>query len=264
MRMTLLRLYWAAALPLAAGTTEAVRYLTDEVPRWKVENACYSCHNNGDGARALFAAAASGVAVDQGAVRDTLQYLGQPSRWEEPKPLARVQFAAALLAARDAKLLADPAPLQAAATMLEKDQASDGRVKVDEEKVEGSPATYGPIVATWLTAKVFRAAGRTESAQRAERYLAAQASWRMAAILQSQAGNGSWKGEPYDTALAILRLRESQDRASVREAIDRGRAYLRKTQLGPGGWPATTRPSGGHSYAQHISTTAWCLMALLD
>jgi len=31
-----------------------------------------------------------------------------------------------------------------------------------------------------------------------------------------------------------------------------------------GGWPETTRPSGGVSYAEHISTTAWALYALLE
>ncbi|MEX0713581.1 MAG: hypothetical protein WD278_14585 [Pirellulales bacterium] len=34
-------------------------------------------------------------------------------------------------------------------------------------------------------------------------------------------------------------------------------------QLEDGSWPETTRPAGGQSYAQRISTTAWATIALL-
>jgi hypothetical protein len=46
-------------------------------------------------------------------------------------------------------------------------------------------------------------------------------------------------------------------------AVGRGMAYLLEAQLAAGGWPETTRPSGGQSYAQHIATTAWALNTLL-
>ena len=39
---------------------------------------------------------------------------------------------------------------------------------------------------------------------------------------------------------------------------------LRRMQNGDGGWPETTRPSGNLSYAEHISTTAWALYALVS
>lgn len=251
--MTFLRLYWLASALLGAGVPGAVRYLEDEVPRWRAENGCYSCHNNGDGARALFAAGRRGKAVE-----DTVAYLLQPSRWEEPKPLARVQYAAALLAARKAGLATDDAALRQAAALLAKDQSPDGHFQVDEEKVEGSPVTYGPAVATWLAAPVLREAGLNEQAARAEAYV--QRAWAAADLLARQAPNGSWNSEPYDTAVAILRLKQEGRGA---EAIIRGRRYLLSTQLSAGGWAATTRPPGGHSYAQHISTTAWALLALL-
>jgi hypothetical protein len=45
--------------------------------------------------------------------------------------------------------------------------------------------------------------------------------------------------------------------------IARGRAFLIATQRDDGGWPETTRPSGGTSYAQRISTTGWATLALL-
>jgi hypothetical protein len=63
--------------------------------------------------------------------------------------------------------------------------------------------------------------------------------------------------EAFDTALVLLAM------PADRELIDRGRAYLASTQLEDGSWPATTRPSGGDSYAQTLSTTAWALRALL-
>src|SRR5262245_15306064 len=48
------------AEPLRAQASNAearaVTFLTREVPRWKSENDCYSCHNNGDAARALLVA----------------------------------------------------------------------------------------------------------------------------------------------------------------------------------------------------------------
>ena len=41
----------------------ALAYLTREVPRWSRENHCYSCHNNGDAARASVRGRAAGIAV---------------------------------------------------------------------------------------------------------------------------------------------------------------------------------------------------------
>src|SRR5262249_25750881 len=39
--------------PRQAAEERAVAYLVREVPLWSQENHCFSCHNNGDGARAL-------------------------------------------------------------------------------------------------------------------------------------------------------------------------------------------------------------------
>ena len=76
----------------------AVAFLSREVPRWKRENDCYSCHNNGDAARALLLAAAR--ALGGSALDDRLDWLRQPARWDhnktqrgvDDKPLARVQL----------------------------------------------------------------------------------------------------------------------------------------------------------------------------
>lgn len=53
-----------SAAALSAEGREAVAYLEREVPKWKRENGCYSCHNNGDGLRGLLAARRAGFAVD--------------------------------------------------------------------------------------------------------------------------------------------------------------------------------------------------------
>src|SRR4051812_24969409 len=78
----------------------AIAYLAREVPRWSPENHCYSCHNNGDAARALYAAVRLGRAVPTGATLDTDRWLARPEGWDKnggdgpmsDKALARVQF----------------------------------------------------------------------------------------------------------------------------------------------------------------------------
>src|SRR5947209_5638785 len=82
----------------------AVAYLSREVPRWKAQNKCYSCHNNGDGARALYAAVRHGIKVMPKLLADNTAWLTRPRQWDEnggdkefsDKKLARLQFAAAL------------------------------------------------------------------------------------------------------------------------------------------------------------------------
>ena len=86
-----------------ATVSRAVAYLTIEVPRWRREHPCYSCHNNGDAARALISAAGAGYNVGD-AIDDTLAWLATPERWESNAqrggsselPLARIQFATTL------------------------------------------------------------------------------------------------------------------------------------------------------------------------
>jgi hypothetical protein len=81
----------------ATPEARAVSYLQSEVPRWRREHSCYSCHNNGDATRALLAAAAQGHDVGP-ALDDTLAWLASPEQWEQKGspggssdlPLARV------------------------------------------------------------------------------------------------------------------------------------------------------------------------------
>ena len=73
-------------------------------------------------------------------------------------------------------------------------------------------------------------------------------------------GGYSWESEAWDTALAILALKA----AGQNDLATAGRASLLRLQQPAGGWPETTRPPGGVSYAEHISTTAWALYALIE
>lgn len=153
------------AHPTAAAIARGVGYLVKEVPRWKAENHCYSCHNNGDATRALLVASARGYDIGT-AIDDTLAFLKQPTQWEhnkaprgfDDKALARVQFASALAAA-ERHGRAAPTELDAAAKLLVADQKADGSWTLDGSQSLGSPVTYGPIIATWSARSTLIASG---------------------------------------------------------------------------------------------------------
>jgi hypothetical protein len=268
---------WATA---STPEQRAADYLGQEVPKWAKENHCYSCHNNGDGARALLAARRSGLTVAPAALADTVEWLRQPAKWKDAEDapgvkniaLAHIQFASALLDAN----LSDRKPLAEAAAAVERLQDRDGSWKVDAGGIPGAPATYGVALATYMARRVLIAAGSTDAAARA-------AAWLREARLENivdaaaialgiperrdaidylkrrQNRDGGW-GETFDTAVAILALHRAGETAMV----ERGRAALLRLQQEAGGWQETTRPPGGVSYAEHISTTGWALYALLE
>jgi Prenyltransferase and squalene oxidase repeat len=139
----------------AAAIARGVVYLKVEVPKWKAEHPCYSCHNNGDATRALLVAGAKGYDIGS-SLDDTLAFLKQPAKWDQnkapsgfdDKALARIQFASALaVAERHGK--AASTDLQIAAKMLVADQQADGSWQLDNSQSLGSPATYGTLIATW-------------------------------------------------------------------------------------------------------------------
>ncbi len=295
----------------APGPEErAIAYLARETPRWHRENRCYSCHNNGDGARALYAAAGRGYRVPPAALADTTAWLKRPADWDSnrgdpafsDKKLARIQFAASLAAAVEAGWVGDRRILRRAAQSLLPYRESAGFWQVDAGADLGSPVTYGPFVASWLVREILTLAGDRgfdETISRLDQWFLnekAAAVPDLAAIvlalggnnspparekrlqcveriLRSQTGQGGWgpypgaPAEPFDTALALLALRSARQALSAANdagaKIAEGRAYLVRTQLPSGGWPETTRPPGGNSYAQHISTSAWATLALI-
>jgi hypothetical protein len=72
------------AQSVAAQTPEqrAVDYLAQETPRWFRENSCFSCHNNGDAARALYVASQRGYKVPKEALAGTTEWLLKPLDWD--------------------------------------------------------------------------------------------------------------------------------------------------------------------------------------
>ncbi|MFN0122677.1 MAG: hypothetical protein ACKV2V_19440, partial [Blastocatellia bacterium] len=59
--MPALAAVWYCLAPAAAqgdhrAASRAVAFLAREVPAWPARNSCFSCHNNGDAARALYVA----------------------------------------------------------------------------------------------------------------------------------------------------------------------------------------------------------------
>jgi hypothetical protein len=148
------------ANPNTAAIAKGVDYLKVEVPKWRVEHPCYSCHNNGDATRALLVAASKGFDIGT-SLDDTLAFLKQPSKWDQnkapsgfdDKTLAKIQFASALaVAERHGK--AASADLEAAAKLLVADQQPDGSWQLDSSQSLGSPATYGTIIANVVGALV--------------------------------------------------------------------------------------------------------------
>ena len=157
-----------------------------EVPAWRTKHACGSCHNNGDGARALFHAMRLGHEVPRGDAGQHAGVAGHAEGWEreagEPgtsdKKLARLQFAASLLAATEAGAIGDRRAPARDRGALAADQDADGAWRIEEQASLGSPVAYGPFVATWQAQRTLRAdaaasrrrsRGRTPFSSRARR-----------------------------------------------------------------------------------------------
>lgn len=283
--------------------TKAIAFLVREVPAWPKNNGCFSCHNNGDAARALYVATRKGINVAPEAVIETNNWLSKPNSWKNnkgdpgfsDKRLANIQFASALSVAIETGQLKDRSPLAEAARLLIPDQSENGAWKIDAGTTPGSPATYGTPLATVMALRVLKAANLPEAnpaIQKAENWLrqtkpnnvltaAALLMFSIDAadkqketdslklIRSAQTSDGGWgpyadsPPEVFDTAVVLLALAEFKKRSEVEAAIQRGRKFLIKEQQPDGSWPETTRPSGGESYAQRLSTTGWATLALL-
>jgi hypothetical protein len=215
----------------------AVRFLETEVPRWHRENNCFSCHNNGDAARALFVVAAKGSVSARTAVQGTITWLERPADWKDngglaeasDKRLAAVQFASSLLAARRAGLSRDERALSNAATIVAGYQSSNGSWPIDTAGSVGSPATYGVTLATAVARQVLAAAGTddvADSLHQADAWLLGQ---RPTRVLDAAA-----------LLLALDDLEQSPDSDAVRHCLD----TLRRGEAPSGGWGpyVTSRP----------------------
>ena len=270
----------------------AVAYLVREVPAWSRENGCFSCHNNGDGARALYLASRSGYRVPSKAIADTSAWLLRPERWDDnkgdpafsDKRLANIQFAAALQTSG----ISARREFAIAAARVAGDQRPSGAWDIEPGNPIGSPVTYGTALATYMALQTLSSSTNVEGTRKAWSWferLEARNNVAAAALVlasrieanrlqvepalkllkSSQNSDGGWgpylhsPSEPFDTALVSLALGKQLGG----QWRTRARGFLERRQNADGSWPATTRPAGGDSYAQQVSTTAWVLMALL-
>ena len=217
-----------SALP-GSPEAKALTFLQREVPAWKQHNGCFSCHNNGDAARALYAAIRKGNRVPTGALAETNAWVSDPKRWEQnkgdpgfsDKKLANLQFAAALVAAIEAGQLKDQEPLRQAARKLVNDQSADGSWQIDAAGTVGSPATWGTPLATWMALQTLRQANLSEAeeaVQKAERWL-----------LQAKPNNVLTAA-----TLVLAFARDSSE--AVRRKHAESLQLLRRAQTQDGGW----------------------------
>jgi hypothetical protein len=214
------------------------------------------------------------------------------------KRLARIEFATALLAAVNSGRTKAVAPLERAAERLALEQGEDGSWPIEDGGTVGSPATYGRPLATALAIRVLRRADgdryqtriaraggwlrsvkvadvvtasalllvETPGTAPAERSEAGRLA--LGYLRKAQARDGAWgphtdsPTEAFDTALALIALARFQDDPGVETMLARGRVALVGMQLEDGSWPETTRPPGGQSYAQRLSTAGWATNAL--
>jgi hypothetical protein len=284
----------------------ALTFLSREVPRWSIDNRCFSCHNNGDAARALYEADSLTGTISPDVLDTTTRWLGHPEQWKHnggegpfnDPILARVQFAAALATAVETNHQRDRSPLLRAADLLVKDQQPDGTWPIDPGESVGSPAAYANSLATALARRTLLLAGRTRYRGPIDRIDAwmrqkeihnivdaaavllgldgaadvlgqAQRQHCLELIGKGQSREGGWgpyvkaPPEPFDTALVLLAMASCAGSPEIDTRRAKGRTFLVSRQQGDGSWVETTRPPGGESYAQRLSTTGWATLALL-
>lgn len=229
----------------------AIAYLAREVPRWRRENGCASCHHNGDGARALFRARRLGFEVAEEATADSARWLLHPESWDDnrgegafsDKWLARIEFAHALVEAVEAGAIADRPALARAADRLAEDQQPDGSWRLDGPDTIGSPASYGRPLATLVARDVLQAADPDRHRDR----IAAAEAWL--------------RGRPIRTVMdasieLLLGGRRPTTATTSRRTL--ARSLLGESQSPEGGWgPYAASPP-------EVFDTALALLALAD
>ena len=291
------------AAPPFDAERQALAYLAREVPRWSREHSCFSCHNNGDAARALYTALRLGRSVKDDALADTTRWLARPADWRDnggdgpfnDRKLAALNFAFALVSAAEAGRVKDRKPLEDAARLVAGFQDKDGSWRAIPDGTLGSPITLGNTLATHFGRTVLHRADEPryrDAIRRADGWLrrappdsvldagatllaqgktidAPAQKRRFDLLRKGEARGGGWgpyvnsQPEPFDTALVLLALTELEQTAEVKAWRKRGRAFLLSVQEEDGSWPETTRPAGADSYAQRLSTTGWAALALL-
>ena len=238
-----------AEVPKPDAEARALAYLIREVPNWSAEHKCFSCHNNGDAARALYLAHKLGKTVPRKALADTTAWLQKPQGWDHnggegpfsDKKLARLQFASTLAAGRDAGLVDNKDSLRQAAELVAALQERDGSWPTDAEGAIGSPATHGVTLATVLARRTL---AQTDANKYRERIARADAWLRRKKVVTV-----------LDAAGVLLGLERADDEAARKQRAT-CLELIHKGENKEGGWgPYVT--SGAEAF-----DTALVLLAL--
>jgi hypothetical protein len=233
MRTLLLTLAFLVAGPAdaepPAAERRAIDHLAREVPGWPAEEKCFSCHNSGVAASALFTAVRRGYKVPDKALAETARWLSQPAKWDAKRDggaptdqaLVRIQFGAALAEAIDAGVVREKEPLRQAAKLIATEQRKDGSWQVNAEGALGSPTTLAPALATHLARRVLQKAdakGHADAISRADRWLR------------------KFEAKSVPDAAAILLALEGAEEKEAATQRRRCLDVLRKAQDRRGGW----------------------------
>ena len=66
-------------------------FLKREVPAWSKNNSCFSCHNNGDAARAIYKASQQGYRISVDVLADTTAWLAKPQTVGQKQGRPRIE-----------------------------------------------------------------------------------------------------------------------------------------------------------------------------
>ena len=146
-----------------------------EVPRWSRENHCFSCHNNGDAARALYDAVRGAMPWPADALADTTGWLARPDGLGPQRRRRAVQRQAAGPRASSPRPwpprvgpagspIAQALRRAADGSSATRRPTAPGRSRARIEP--GSPAAYGRSLATSSPATALAPPTRTGSADR--------------------------------------------------------------------------------------------------
>ena len=238
-----------AAEPAPDPERRAIAFLAREVAAWPAANKCFSCHNNGDAARALYAAIKERLDVPADHVRETTAWLSRAGEWRKADipaefrddRLSAIQFGAALVSATEAGELKSRQSLAVAADLIAAEQDADGSWHVDASGQAGSPVTYGAALATWSARRTLLESGESRFAAA----IAKADAW----LRRHEAQNTP------DAAAGLLALTGAKDELAVMRR-KQCLAYLSQAQTDRGGWgPYRTSPP-------EVFDTALALLAL--
>ncbi|MEC7200004.1 MAG: prenyltransferase/squalene oxidase repeat-containing protein [Verrucomicrobiota bacterium] len=293
---------------LRPSLERAIEFLGAQVPSWPRENQCFSCHHQGDGARALASARAQGWKLPAETLDSSQQWLEKLEDWHHQKGdpnakdplLADLQFSMTRMLLMPSSMACETGSHQWFRLVGERllpHQKEDGSWALESVPTVGTPGAPGSAWATFWAWRLLKAAAYPEfspARERAEKWLLqipiqnvpnaackllfvqerdqgaqGESILCLEFLMKSQSRFGGWgpyPGSPaeiFDTSLALIALATHARDERIAMIMKRGASFLIAEQLQDGSWQETTRPSGGKSHAQWISTSAWATQALL-